>query len=78
MKMALFFMMVLLLLMTSEPAFSSVVVDNKGRLTGNPCPRATPLTNNVETNERWLKSAQLFAFCFQKVRVTFSFICLYI
>ena len=77
-KMAVFFMIVLFLLMNVESTFSSVVVNSKGRLIGNPCLRATPLTNNVPTNELWLKSAQLFAFCFQKVRSTFSVLCLYI
>ena len=62
-------------LMISEKAVSSSVVNNAGRLIGKPCVKADPLTKNAPTNECWLKSAQLFAFCFEKVRIIFFVFC---
>ena len=68
-----------LVIMMLEKAVSNSVVDNAGRLIGKPCVSANPLTKNAPTNERWLKSAQLFAFCFEKVRIKiFSAFCKFI
>ena len=64
---------VLLLFITLDSAFSLAndVVNSEGKLTGYPCVRANPLTANIPVNDRWLKSAQLLAFCFEQVCSTF-------
>ena len=52
-----------------ETVFSSDIVTTDGKVVGNPCSNADLLIGNSKEKERWLKSAQLIAFCFEEVRI---------
>eukprot|EP00795_Rhopilema_esculentum_P002628 gene2628-823_t len=59
----IFVLIVLLLRIELAKVKSQGVIDDQGKLTGYSCEKTQPVTEKLTTDELWLKSAQLIAFC---------------
>ena len=63
----IFLLIVLLFRIKLAKVKSQGVMDDQGKLTGYSCDKTQSVTEKLTTDEIWLKSAQLIAFCIDKV-----------